>query len=266
MKKYITLEKIIGETPLETIHEWKREHPEYANVAASYAGRLDPMASGKLLVLLGDECKKQKHYTKLDKEYDIEILFDVGSDTGDALGLTTYAEKTFFTSTTMLKQVIAREVGKHMRPYPQFSSRPVNGKPLFLHVLEGTIGDITIPEHEEQIYRIVLQHIKTISAQDLALRIDDFLARTPTTDEPSKKLGADFRIADVRAGWKDIFARAGERNFIVASLRVTCGSGTYMRALAPRIGAALGTRALALSIHRTTIGKYWWGLWVKRYR
>ena len=45
------------------------------------------MASGKLLILIGDECKNQKKYFGLDKEYEFEVLFGVESDTGDVLGL-----------------------------------------------------------------------------------------------------------------------------------------------------------------------------------
>ena len=93
MKQYVILEKEVGETPLIALRKWKEQNPEYKDVIASYAGRLDPMASGKLLVLFGEECKKQKSYTNLDKEYEIEVLFDVGTDTGDALGLTEYSGK-----------------------------------------------------------------------------------------------------------------------------------------------------------------------------
>ena len=92
MKRFIVLEKKV-ETPLMAIQAWKKACPAYADVLASYAGRLDPMASGKLLILLGEECKRQRAYTDLDKAYEIEVLLDVGSDTGDALGVPAYAHK-----------------------------------------------------------------------------------------------------------------------------------------------------------------------------
>lgn len=263
MKSRVVIEKEIGETPLMALHKWKRANPAYANVPASYAGRLDPMASGKLLVLLGEECKKQKTYTGLDKEYEIEVLLDAGSDTGDALGLVEYAGRETVVEKGALRGALRAERGSHLRPYPQFSSKTVNGKPLFLHTLEGGIKLINIPEHEEMIYKISVRHIVHISSEMLAVRIAEFLAKVPKSDEPSKKLGADFRINDVRASWEKVFATAGGRTFTILSLRVSCGSGTYMRSLAGRIGEALGTRALALSIKRTKMGKYWMGWWVK---
>jgi len=258
MKQRIIIEKLVGETPLMAIGRWKEENPEYRDVPASYAGRLDPMASGKLLVLLGEECKKQKKYTKLDKEYEIEVLLDVGSDSGDALGLVEYAGKTTpVDNFSRLDEILRAEEGSHTHSYPVFSSKTVNGKPLFMYALEGTLGSIEIPKHTEHIYRIKYRSLTSLPASKLSQRVTEFLKNVPKTDEPSKQLGADFRIDAVKSSWEKLFRKAGEREFAVLSLRVTCGSGTYMRSLAQRIGEALGTRALALSINRTKIGRYW---------
>jgi tRNA U55 pseudouridine synthase TruB len=265
MKPWVVIEKEAGETPLMALSKWKRENPSYLTISASYAGRLDPMASGKLLVLLGEECKQQKKYTNLDKEYEIELLFDVGSDTGDALGLVEYSGTEVHVGRDTLEAVLRSEKGSHTRPYPPFSSKTVNGKPLFLHTLEGTVDNLTIPEHEERVYRIRQRRISYVTSQTLQERIKDFFAKVPRTNAPSKRLGEDFRIDAVRSSWESVFTGAGQREFTIVSLKVVCGSGTYMRALAGRIGGAFGTRALALSIKRTKIGKFgkWW--WVKKY-
>ncbi len=95
--KYVVLNKKRGETPLELLHSWKIEYskvnPLILTTPLSYAGRLDPMAEGKMLVLIGDECKKQSAYIKLDKEYEIEIVLDLKTDTGDVLGMAKYDAK-----------------------------------------------------------------------------------------------------------------------------------------------------------------------------
>lgn len=260
---YVVLRKRLGETPLEAVRVFKNANPEYANVPLSYAGRLDPMAEGKLLVLIGEECKKQKAYTGLDKEYEIEVLLDIGSDTGDVLGLVEYMGVNTNPDKKTLTRVLRRECGKHMRAYPKFSSKTVEGKPLFLHALQESNAEA--PLHEEYIYSIRLLGARNISETLLRQEVEEKLAHTPTSDEPSKALGADFRIKDVRESWKQVFERAGEREFLALSLRVSCGSGTYMRTLAGRIGEALFTSALALSIKRTKIGKYWGGLWLRNY-
>ena len=269
MKRYIVVDKDIGETPLAAIQKWKRQNPAYADTSASYAGRLDPMASGKLLILLGDECKRQPAYTGLDKEYEIEVLLSFGSDTGDVLGIPTYNEQPITVDKRTLADVLHRERGAQIRAYPLFSSKTVNGTPLFLHALNGTLGDIPVPEHIERIYHIRHQSSYTISHTELKARITNLLDHVPRTDEPSKRLGEDFRVDAIRAHWESVFTVARERNFIVLRLRVTCASGTYMRSLAGRIGTALGTKALALSIRRTKIGTYLpvWrtGIWLRTF-
>ena len=97
------------------------------------------------------------------------------------------------------------------------------------------------------------------------------LALAPVSDEPSKVLGADFRIKEVKDSWQKVFEEVPYREFQILRLRVIAGSGTYMRSLAGRIGKSLSTKALALSIRRTKIGKYasfgrFGGFWLSTYR
>lgn len=260
LRKKKILEKQIGETPLQTIERYRSTHPRYTDVSATYAGRLDPMASGKLLVLFGEECKRKEHYIGLDKQYDIEVLLGVGSDTGDILGITKYGPHSESPTRDLLYQVLRQEVGTHTQSYPGFSSKTVSGKPLFLYALEGTLDTITIPSHEETIYDIKLLDIQRISTHLLETHIRNTLSLAPVSGDESKQLGADFRITDVLESWKRVFTEDTE--YTLVKLRVTCGSGAYMRTLAERIGTRLGTRALALSIHRRHIGKrsLWWRL------
>jgi len=251
---YVIIHKSRGETPLAAVEAWKREHPELASLRTAYAGRLDPMAEGSLLVLLGDECKKQDTYTGLDKEYEIEVVLDLSTDTGDALGLSSYEGRV--THPTTLKQALRAVTGTRLVPYPAFSSKTVGGKQLFQYALEGTLDTIRIPEHEETVYRI--GHLKTAELATGALRerIEDALRVVPRSDEPSKVLGADFRQDAVRAAWRSLFEVLPERTFTVLTLRVASASGTYMRTLSGRIAQEFGTQGFALSICRTRIGAY----------
>lgn len=270
MRRYIILDKKVGETPLSAIQAWKSQQPHLTDVSVSYAGRLDPMASGKLLVLLGKECRRQRAYTKLDKEYEIEVLLDIGSDTGDVLGMPEYMKKESVVNTKTLSDILRKEHGAYRRAYPVFSSKTVAGKPLFLHALEGSISSIEIPEHIEHIYRIDMKDQYEVSTETLKEKILELLDRVPRTTEPSKRLGEDFRVDTIRAEWESLFKNAHERHFLVLRLRVTCASGTYMRSLAGRLGESLGTKALALSIRRTKIGRYisvctGFGFWARTY-
>ena len=260
LPKYVVLEKKRGETPLELLTAWKteyvRNHPEHKNVLLSYAGRLDPMAEGKLLMLVGDECKKQSQYTKLDKEYEIELILDLKTDTGDVLGISEYSDNVTKPNSTEIKKALHKEIGAHSRKYPIFSSKTVKGKQLFLYALEGTLDSITVPEHIEHFYRLSLLETKVLSETDTQTLIQNCLAVVPRSDEPSKVLGADFRQDEVREMWRELFLKVPVREFTLIRRRVTCGSGAYMRTLAERIGSSLGTSAFAISIKRTKIGAF----------
>ncbi len=253
---YVVIYKSRGETPLEALERWRAEHTEYVSLPASYAGRLDPMASGKLLVLLGDECKKQSEYTGLDKEYEIEVVLDLATDTGDALGLPSYTGVVTQPGRPQLREALAAVLGTHLVPDPAFSSKTVDGVPLFMHALEGTLDTIRIPEHDETVYRIKLTKEEHFNTDLLKTRIKDSLAVVPRSDEPSKARGADFRQDSIRETWASLFKTIPARDFTVLTLRITCASGTYMRTLAERLAKELGTHAFALSIHRTKIGRY----------
>ena len=69
LKKVILLNKKIGETPLQALERFRLRHKTYKEVKMTYAGRLDPMASGLLLVLAGEEIKNKEKYLGLDTEY-----------------------------------------------------------------------------------------------------------------------------------------------------------------------------------------------------
>ena len=55
-----------GETPLEALEAFRARNKKYKNEKMTYAGRLDPMAEGVLIVLVGEEVhNKEKYLIKL---------------------------------------------------------------------------------------------------------------------------------------------------------------------------------------------------------
>lgn len=269
MPKYVILEKLVGETPLQAVEKFKLSHPEYADVPMAYAGRLDPMATGKLLVLLGDECKKQEEYHGLDKEYEFEVLLGSQSDTGDVLGLVDWKEPTSFNRKDLLR-VTKSLVGPLALPYPSFSSRTVKGKPLHMWTLEGRLDEIEVPTAETIIHSLKLEEVRT---QTVVETYNDALRRInliPPVTEESKQLGRDFRRSEVRVAWQVWLEHHKDKEVQVARFKSVASSGTYMRSLSSEIGRQLGTTGLAYNIRRSKIGAYralpfGLGWWRKKY-
>lgn len=270
-KKYIVLDKEVGETPLFLLKKFKTENPSLSDKKLAYAGRLDPMASGKLLVLIGDECKKQDDYLGLDKEYEFEILLNFSSDSSDVLGLAEHNSKnTNKVIKKRLLEITKKFTGKLSIPFPHFSSKTVLGKPLFLWTLEGKLEEIEIPLKNSFIYNLSFVNTKIITKKRLETTIFEKINSIPEVREDSKKLGRNFRRDEIREKWDDIFENIEINEFQIVKFRCIASSGTYMRSLATEIGISLDTTGLAYSIHRTKIGKYKkvfksFGFWYKKF-
>ncbi|MFW6210141.1 MAG: hypothetical protein ACOC4E_01470 [Patescibacteria group bacterium] len=254
---YITLEKAVGETPLQCVEAYRGQHPELKDVPLAYAGRLDPMASGRLLVLIGDTCKRQTDFHTLDKRYEFSILFGVSSDTYDVLGrLQSHPSVPPITQTRLLP-LLHDLIGPSRLPYPPFSAKTVQGKPLHTWTLEGRLNEIELPLQHGTIYALSLTALSAVTRQSAAALALQKIDRLPPVTETSKALGRDFRRSDVRADWNAIAADTNVPNSLcVAHLACIASSGTYMRSLAHHIAHQLGTGGLAWHIHRTHIGTY----------
>lgn len=268
MERYVVLEKEIGETPLSATERWRATRPDLVDIPLSYAGRLDPMASGKLLVLIGEECKKQSEYHDLDKEYEFSVLFGISSDTGDVLGRIRSDGGQVFESvnhglaaSSALEETLAAVadtmVGSITFPYPLFSAKTVNGKPLHMWTLEGRLDEIEIPTRTSTIYELELTKIEEKPRQEIVATALQKINTIPPVTEERKALGNDFRRTDVRADWQDVAIDYSlPPTYIIAHFRCIASSGAYMRTLAEIIAKQSGTTGLAWHIHRTKIGRY----------
>src|SRR4029077_12126698 len=133
-----------GQTPLQTVKKLQKQNQKYQNIKIGYAGRLDPMADGLLLLLLGRENKKRKKYEDLAKQYEFTVLFGVATDSYDLLGKLTKVCKTTINE-TRIRQATKQFVGTYNQPYPPYSSKTVNGKPLYFYARENRLSEIIIP-------------------------------------------------------------------------------------------------------------------------
>ncbi len=269
---YAVITKKVGETPHSAMEAWRqKQSADYADIPLAYAGRLDPMASGLLLILIGDECKRQEQYHALDKVYNFSVLFGVGSDTDDVLGRLSPTRIIPTPTRDEITHILRSLTGTVSLSYPHFSSKTVQGKPLHMWTLEGRLGEITIPTNTTTVHSLRLTRLETKMRATICEEALAKINTIPPVTDPRKALGADFRRTDVRSdwlAWRDS-APVTDR-YVIAHFTCIASSGTYMRSLASELGNRLGTRALAYHIDRTTIGRYLplpfgLGIWKKRF-
>ncbi len=243
MNNILLLYKESGETPLQCLERFKLAYPEYQSMPLTYAGRLDPMAEGLLLVLSGEEVYNKQSYLDLPKTYQFDVLWGFETDTYDALGLVQSTSDKPPTSQE-IETVLSKYVGKRQQVYPLYSSKTVEGKPLFVWARSGDADSIEIPRREIEIFSLMHVGSGEVAGSTLADKIQSSL----------EKVKGDFRQEEIKEGWQKVTDRG--KKYHISSFEMTCSSGTYVRSLAHDLGVYFGSGAIALHIKRLKIGPY----------
>ncbi len=246
----IPIVKQLGQTPLEALEQYRSLHSELQSIPMTYAGRLDPMAEGLLLVLSGDTVKNKDEYLNLPKKYEAEILLGFASDTYDALGLayidSKYSNQDYgFIASQKIEEAVKKFVGTNNLPYPPYSSKPVEGKPLFEWAKQNSLDQINMPLQKSEVFSAELE---SVTANDWADAYN-YIVQTVGL------VKGEFRQSEILQQWQKINEKPLEKVQVVRA-NFYCSSGTYIRSLAHELGKQLEVSALLLKLKRTEVGPY----------
>jgi tRNA pseudouridine55 synthase len=242
----LNLYKQLGETPRERLERLRVQKPHYAHEVLSYAGRLDPMAEGVLLALVGSANQRRDAYLELGKEYTLDILFGFDTDTYDVLGRVMETGDAGEIDRTIIQQGLNEFRGNISQVYPPYSSKTVEGKSLFEWARTGALSALVLPSRTVHVYHLDIVGLYKIEEAALLSYIETGIA----------KVNGDFRQEEIIRTWKQYLKPNGTRTFKCATIKIECSSGTYARSIAHGLGAQLGCGALALHITRTKVGEY----------
>ncbi|MBT4166370.1 hypothetical protein HOE04_05005 [archaeon] len=244
MKSVVNLYKPVGMTPLQAVDKFRVRHRRYSKIKMSYPGRLDPMACGVLLVLVGDENKKMVNYMGLDKEYRAKILLGFSSDSYDILGLGC-SKDCGELEIREIKKVLKGFKGKYKFQLPVYSSYKIKGKSLFYYARSGKLDEVDIPSREVEIKSVKIDSVYNIGAGKL---LKEIVRKVGLVD-------GDFRQEEIIEKWKELLEGKDEK-FLVVDVVIGCSSGTYIRAIADDLGKKLGCGGLLLGLERLKVGKF----------
>ena len=234
------------ETPLEALHRLRRERSEFKESTLSYAGRLDPLAQGVLPVLVGNQANKNRdHYLRTDKVYELSVLFGIGTDSHDLLGVPAAFSHEINIDKSTAESACLSFTGTYTQKYPGYSSKTIAGKPMHTLMRESKLSQKEKPSQEVTIYSVTINGWEQISARLILQEVNKF-----------SEITGDFRQKEIIERWHEIFKNFPEALFPVLSITVACSSGTYMRKLAYDIGQILKVPALAYSITRIQAGNF----------
>lgn len=236
-------------TPLECIAALKSQGAFQPDMKLSYAGRLDPMAEGMVLILVGDENKRRDQYMGLDKQYIVEMILGIETDSYDVLGIPVEKSDVHLTEGEV-QEALNFFRGSIDQKYPPFSSKTVQGRPLYWWARENRLDEIIIPSEKRTVHDIQFEELSSVSLEDVQQEVVWRLDR----------VHGNFRQSDIKTKWEELFNNrqkdARYHQYYRVRCRVVCSSGTYIRALVHEIGKKLGTGAFIISLIRTSIGEF----------
>ena len=129
------------------------EKPTKRQLRVGHAGTLDPFATGLLIVLLGDACKRADEFLKLDKVYEATVRLWQTSTTCDPEGELTGVSDDRPSQETVVK-VLQQFVGEISQTPPAYSALKINGQRAYKLAREGKA--VEIPARMVTIYSIEL--------------------------------------------------------------------------------------------------------------
>jgi tRNA pseudouridine55 synthase len=106
-------------------------------IPIGHAGTLDPLASGVLLVLLGEATKVSRFLLDLPKEYVAGVLFGKQTDTDDITGETLSERPVLGVTAESIRSGLKRFTGEIEQVPPAFSALKQNGQPLYRLARKG---------------------------------------------------------------------------------------------------------------------------------
>ena len=185
-----------------------------------HAGTLDPMATGLLILGLNSSTRLLTYVVGLDKEYEATIRLGAATSTDDAEGdVVSRAEagRVDALQPSAVTEALAALTGDVLQRPSSVSAIKVDGKRAYARVRQGEM--------------VVLDaRAVTISNIDLL----------------------DSRAAVAHLEQNDAEGAA----VLDLDVRVTCSSGTYIRAIARDLGEALGVGGHLTALRRTRIGPF----------
>ncbi len=249
MVDVLIMNKQVGETPLECINRFKDSHREYQGVKMTYAGRLDPMASGVLIVLAGDIVHKKDEFLKLPKTYECVAMLGVETDTYDVLGVPATSKLPLTPSWQegeTAPEKLLTFVGTFIQNYPPYSSKTINGKQMHTLAREGGFADLEIPTQTVIVKSISNIRMASVALEDL---VQDIIGNI-------KKVKGDFRQEETIKAWQDIGLENKDKRVSLVLFTIEVSGGTYIRGIVHELGQKLGNGACIVSLKRVSAGDY----------
>lgn len=127
---------------------------ELSTKKIGHTGTLDPLATGVLVVCIGQGLKLVEMLTDHDKEYIAKIRLGIETDTLDITGNVLKSVDVRNYTKNEVREVLKKFVGKIKQEVPKYAAIKVNGKKLYEYARNGE--EVELPVREVEIYDLKL--------------------------------------------------------------------------------------------------------------
>jgi len=125
--------------------------------SVGHAGTLDPLATGVLVVAVGEGTKLVSHLQSDDKRYQVTIALGAETDSLDADGEVTETAEVPQLDSTIVQGALLPFIGRHPQEAPKLSAIKVGGTPLHRRVRRGE--DVEAPVREVELYEATVDEV-----------------------------------------------------------------------------------------------------------
>ena len=236
-------------------------HFSKKNLKVGHAGTLDPLATGILIVCIGNATKAAESLQAKEKEYIAGISFGASTPSYD---LEKDVDRLFpfsHISEDIIREAIEHFKGEQEQIAPLFSAKSVDGIRAYelarkLYRQKKAGGDTDIDTAAKELLRTSIINIPEIELLDFRPGTGSGNMEGDSPARPDIHISgspeAGIRSASDRINIADTSALGLPH----ADIRIRCSKGTYIRAFARDLGEALGSGAHLDSLRRTANGPF----------
>jgi tRNA pseudouridine55 synthase len=157
----LVLDKPSGPTSHDVVRRARRA---LGTRAVGHAGTLDPMASGVLVLGVGEGTKLLQHLTGADKAYVATVELGVATDSLDADGVVTERADVPPLTAALVQEVSRRFVGEQLQRAPEISAIKQGGVRLYERARRGEV--VEAPERE-----VVVRELEILAVHERAIEL-----------------------------------------------------------------------------------------------
>jgi tRNA pseudouridine55 synthase len=169
--------------------------------SVGHAGTLDPLATGVLVVAVGEGTKLASYLQSADKRYRVTIALGAETDTLDADGKVTATAEVLPFDEGDVERALKPFIGRHRQQAPRISAIKVGGRPLHRRARRGE--DVEAPAREVDLHQATVEAVR------------------PTELELSLHCGKGFYVRSLA---RDLARALGTVGHVAALRRTASGS------------------------------------------